>query len=85
MQLTCPCHFEARIQSAILVELTGFEPVTSCLQSRRSPTELQPHCFSVYNSVHPQLPFLTARLDSRHRASLLSSAIIHYGLRMESS
>lgn len=28
---------------ASLVELTGFEPVTSCLQSRRSPTELQPH------------------------------------------
>src|SRR5690242_8113721 len=24
------------------LELTGFEPVTSCLQSRRSPTELQP-------------------------------------------
>ena len=32
----------------ILVELTGFEPVTSCLQSRRSPTELQPHSSSLY-------------------------------------
>ena len=25
-----------------LVELRGFEPLASCLQSRRSPTELQP-------------------------------------------
>ena len=32
----------------IMVELTGFEPVTSCLQSRRSPTELQPHSSSLY-------------------------------------
>ena len=26
-----------------MVELTGFEPVTPCLQSRCSPAELQPH------------------------------------------
>ncbi len=25
-----------------LVEMTGFEPATPCLQSRRSPTELHP-------------------------------------------
>ncbi len=35
--------------STTLVELTGFEPVTSCLQSRRSPTELQPQQIQVYN------------------------------------
>ena len=33
-------------------QLTGFEPVTSCLQSRRSPTELQPHSFQVYKPSH---------------------------------
>jgi hypothetical protein len=26
----------------LLVEMSGFEPPTSCLQSRRSPTELHP-------------------------------------------
>ena len=27
-----------------MVELRGFEPLTPCMQSRCSPTELQPHC-----------------------------------------
>lgn len=27
----------------ILVEISGFEPPTSCVRSRRSPTELYPH------------------------------------------
>ena len=27
-----------------LVEASGFEPPTSCLQSRRSPAELRPQC-----------------------------------------
>ena len=31
--------------STWLVEPTGFGPVTSCLQNRRSPTELQPTRF----------------------------------------
>lgn len=26
-----------------LVEMGGFEPPTSCMRSRRSPTELHPH------------------------------------------
>ena len=30
-----------------MVELRGFEPLTPCVQSRCSPTELQPHNVSV--------------------------------------
>ena len=28
-----------------MVEMIGFEPTTSCLQSRRSPSELHPHSY----------------------------------------
>ena len=32
------------VEKLRLVELRGFEPLTPCMQSRCSPTELQPHC-----------------------------------------
>jgi hypothetical protein len=34
---------ETEHKSGNLVEVAGFEPATSCLQSRRSPAELYPH------------------------------------------
>lgn len=47
---------------AILVDLGGFEPPTSCLQSRRSPTELQARtrprhsrCVTVVKTSSPHL------------------------------
>ena len=32
----------------LMVELRGFEPLTPCVQSRCSPSELQPHMPYIY-------------------------------------
>ena len=50
------------------MELTGFEPVTSCLQSRRSPTELQPHYSLVYQPRQPH----TAAIQALYRFAIIS-------------
>ena len=50
------------------MELTGFEPVTSCLQSRRSPTELQPHYSLVYQSRQSH----TVAIHASYRFAIIS-------------
>ena len=32
-------------EGSIMVEMIGFEPTTSCVQGRRSPTELHPQLY----------------------------------------
>ena len=49
--------------------------MTSCLQSRRSPTELQPHSFKVYNRLFSAL---TTKFQCPHRYSLSFSLANSY-------